>query len=314
MNAFANLDEVIENLIVKKEKKPSRPRRKAGRAKWYEDLQNFAAMREGERNTTLTNLALRGRSLELREKFDDEETRSLLIEACTQNGYLQDEGYSATDKQITHMRNIADQKHRDLGQVSTVDRREVDRDIDILHSLVRIPVRIPRLEQWLEAVVRSPSLTPAIKRQLYTAACLQRQHPDWDVLVMSARATAAAAKVNKSYVGKNWREAEKFGFVSFNPGIDYETAKIHGVDPRSSEVSLNLEIFPDLPVENPSINLDDYENQASNFQGYIKYKRSADRAAKHAHLRQEDISTAKPAQHHPLIQDVIAAYLRGEEI
>lgn len=246
--------------------------------RWCNLLESFRTMRaDTNRPNTIMQLAREGQWREMDGLLRPRETLTMIIQAATDNGYLGLHGYDQLMSIIDGSRDWAEGEYVRRGGVGRAGRstpitsctHSVQRYVDDIHLSL---------------------LTPATKRQLYTAAAIRRAHPDWTHLVMSARATAAAARVNKCYVGPNWRTAEKVGYVAFNPGVDYETAKLLGVSSKSSEIVLNLDIYSDEPVARSLVNLDDYEAQVANFHGYIKYKRAADRDEKQAHLKAHDIS------------------------
>jgi hypothetical protein len=256
------------------------------RESWLTKLEDFRSMSaDTDRPNTIVKLAREGMWREMDGVFAKGETITLLMQAGFANGYGQLHGYSAINDSIESARIWAKDKYVKSGKGGTTKPDS---------SLVRPASCTPSHVQRYVDDVSSSSLPPSAKRQLYVAAYRAWQHPEWTTLVISARAMSAAAGVDKGYVGPNWRKAEKLGFISFNPGVSYEDAALNpGLDPKSSEITLNLDIYPDTPVDNPAVDLTQYANAASNIQGYIKYRRHQHKMEQNLFLKTEDVSTAK---------------------
>lgn len=214
-------------------------------AKYVLALTNLRVMDEG-RDAILRDAIVQGRWLELNGLVPDGYTVKEIITVLYENGWTKVHTAQRLDRYMRERRAWADKHFKGK-------QRPADSTAYVYNAM--------QMQHRLE-LVNASNLTPIEKRSYFGAAALAHRN-GWYWVRMSTRALGEAVgrkRQSASNYMHNWHHA---GMGLLKPGERGE-----GNTKVSNIFNFALEDLPTTPVENPTVNLDDYMELADQIESY----------------------------------------------
>lgn len=261
---------------------------------WYRDAELYGdADTNGfpNQHNQLLNLAIRGRSLELFGNLEEEESWEILGIAATRNGHRDRLGGDKWVVTLMRGTSYAEENHKDTTgflrpERNLLRRGEISTSTVLPLENVLCSVQATRVQQ-LVAYGMGTDVTELDAKLGYALieACILEgtTQLDHSLRVISLpfgwKSTAQPRK--------HLKKLEKAGWFR----IDWGTSYRKGQKAQSLTIYLDLDRFPDEPVETPVIDLNQYKDLAKGFKAAIRVRVNEETAKHKKYLQETDTSS-----------------------